>query len=264
MTKKLLNRPYHQKDSRGYPRPWLSMIMLLLLTACTDKLGREQMNLKDFFTDPKVIELVNAVEQGNVEKIKALRKQGVDVNTVGKEGMTPLMWVLGKQSKQGMRILLTLGANPNFVAPNGESVVTMAAGAEDSELLKIVMDGGGNPDIKNSRGEPVLFTAIEQRRWLNLRLLLDSGADINAVDKAGETAMLRAATLNQFEQVAYLIGRGADFTIPNIHGGSVALRVQERRLNPELPNYQWQQKVRKMLEARGVKFPVPKPWEQNK
>lgn len=74
--------------------------------------------------------------------------------------------------------------------------------------------------------------------------------------------MLRAATLNQFEQVAYLIKRGADFTIPNIHGGTVALRVQERRLNPELPNYQWQQKVRKLLEARGVKFPVPRPWEQ--
>lgn len=239
--------------------PIVIMTILLLIT-CKNEIGiRSMNNAKDFFTDPKIIELVKASEQGDIKKIYELVASKVDVNTVGKEGMTPLMWTLGKQNKEGLRALLTIGANPNFIGSQNVSVVTMAAGAEDPELLKIILENGGNPNIKNYRGEPTLFTAIEQRRWENMRLLLNYGADINAVDDRGETAILRLATLNQFEQVAYLIEKGADFTIPNINGGTVALRVQERRLNPQLPHYQWQQKVRKMLEERGVKFPVPRP-----
>jgi ankyrin repeat protein len=45
-----------------------------------------------FFDDPKVVELCYAMERGDVPAVEKLLDDGVDINTRGKSGMTPLMW----------------------------------------------------------------------------------------------------------------------------------------------------------------------------
>ncbi|WP_083235022.1 ankyrin repeat domain-containing protein [Candidatus Marithrix sp. Canyon 246] len=242
----------------------LSISALLILVACNKGVRVNKMNANDFFKESEVLELAQAVARGDLKTIRELTKAGVNVNHAGEEGMTPLMWALGTQNKQGMQALLELGANPNYIAPNGASAASLAAGAEDLEFLIILLEGGADPNIKEHLGEPALFIAIGQRRWENMRLLLDKGADIDLTNKSGETAIYRAASLNQFEQVAYLIERGANFNIMDATSGTVAFIVQKRSIDPESSNYKWQQKVRQMLEDRGVKFPVQRPWELRK
>lgn len=239
----------------------LLAVVFLLLTGCNDGYGENKMRVEDFFNDPQILLLIKAAEKTDAFKLQKIVNDGADPNTFGKEGMTPLIWMLGQQNKKGMKALLAVGANPDLAAPNNEGPMYLAAGAKDTEFLKILLEGGGNPDLKNSVGEPLLFVAIGPHRLANVKMLLDYGADINATDRTGTTPIIDAAGLNQFEIVAHLLERGADYKIANNGGATLAWRVQESRVDPSLPNYKWREKVIKILEDRGVKFPVPHPAE---
>ena len=223
------------------------------------------MNPKDFYDDAKEIRLLKAVRRGNTNEIKRLvQDHNVNVNAQGHEGMRPIFWAMGNESKEGLRTLLELGADPNVQAPGLGAPLHLAAVATDSEYLKILLEHNANPNIKNNAGDPVTAPIIRQRRWENLKLWLDHGGDINITNAANETPIRHAAVLNQYEQVAYLIERGADFRIPARSGGTVAHIIHTRRVSSKLPAYQWQQKVREMLIERGVEFPPPTPREIRK
>ncbi|MBF0466337.1 MAG: ankyrin repeat domain-containing protein [Nitrospirae bacterium] len=212
------------------------------------------MNAEDFFKEHGVLELVKAGEKGDTQKIMELVGRGVNINAVGEQGVTPLLWTLGVQKKISLKILLKHGANPDYIAPDGTSAVILASGANDPELLKILLEGGGNPNIKDKNGEPALFTAIYQVRMENIKLLLDFGADINLTNRNNETAALHAAILNKYEVVAYLISRGTDISVTTGQGVTLTSEVQDAfsHLDKTSENYKWLEKVAEMLKERGV------------
>lgn len=65
------------------------------------------------FPNPEVAALVKAGVRGQTERMEALVKQGADINYRGKDGVTPLIWVLAARSYEGGKKLLELGADPN-------------------------------------------------------------------------------------------------------------------------------------------------------
>ncbi len=237
---------------------WFAVV-LLVLTGCNDGYGVNKMSVEDFFNDPRILLLIKAAEKGDVAKLQKVVQDGADPNTFGRDEMTPLLWELGKQNKKAMKALLAVGADPNLADSEGDSPMSMVAGAKDTELMKILLEGGGDPNVKNSVGEPALSIAVGPQRLENVKMLLDFGADINATDRMGATPVLDAATLNQFEIVAYLLEQGADHKKANDTGATLAWRVQERQVDPSLPHFKWREKVIKMLEERGVTFPVRSP-----
>ncbi len=240
-----------------------SVLGLIIWIACTDTNGANRMKIKEFYTDPQVLELIEAAEKNDLGRLKQLVQEGADPNTFGKDGMTPLLWVLGHQNKKAMKALLSVGANPNLKEEGKESPISLAAGAEDTEYLKILLDNGGNPDAKNRMERPLLFVALYQRRLENIKVLLDHGANINAADNSGTTVVIDAAGLNQYETVYYLLQKGADHTLVNKGNASLAWRVQNNKVDRQFEAYQWREKVITILEERGVKFPVPQPVQAN-
>jgi uncharacterized protein len=238
---------------------------LLLMTIFLDGYqitSANNIKASQYFANPKVAALAEAANQGKIDGIRRSIKEGVNVNTVGKDGVTPLLFVLSNShNKDGMKALLNAGADPNYMAPNGGCAVILAAGAEDIEILQIMLDGGGNPNLRNKDGEPSTFTAIRQHRWNNLMLLLDRGADINAANSTGDTALHQLADLGFWEQVGKLIERGANYNATTSIGGTVAWRLYRTHYAPGAPEYNWAQKVKNMLVARGVHFPPLSPKE---
>lgn len=249
-------------DFYWHCRLW-SVFGLILLIGCTDTNGANRMKIKDFYTDPQVLELIKAAEKNNLSRVKQLVKEGADPNTFGKEGMTPLMWVLGHQNKKAMMTLLAVGADPNLKQKEKESPMSLAAGAKDTEYMKILLEGGGNPDTRNRLDEPILFVALGQRRLDNIKMLLEYGADINATDKTVTTTIINAAAFNQYEIVHYLLEKGADHKHLAKDNASLAWRVQNGKVDRQFEAYQWREKVIKILEDRGIKFPVPHPAKMN-
>lgn len=236
-------------------------IVIMIFFSYDDGYGANKMRVEDFFNDQQVVLMIKVAEKGDVHKLKKLVDEGVDPNTFGNEGMTPLMWELGQQNKIAMKALLGAGADPNLADLQGDSPMSLVAAAKDTELIKVLLEGGGNPNVRNRLGEPALFVAVGPGRLANVKILLDFGADIDATDRMGATPILKAATLNQFEIVAYLLERGSDHKKANDTGATLAWRVQDSRVDPSLPHYKWREIVIKMLEDRGVKFPVPHPAE---
>lgn len=222
------------------------------------------MNIKDFFTDPRIVALIKAAECNDMNNLKLLVNKGIDPNNFGNEGMTPLLWVLGHQNKKALKALLSVNADPNLQFSGKESPMSLASGAKDADFLKILLDGGGDPNSKNRLGKPALFVAIGQGRLDNIKLLLDYGADINATDRSGTTPVMYAAILNQYCIVHFLLEKGADHEHLADGNISLALYVQSGKVNPHVEAYKWRKKVIKMLEERGVKFPVPNPSEMPK
>jgi hypothetical protein len=67
----------------------------------------------DFFTDPQVIALCDAIAANDVARMKAIIAAGADVNACGKGNITPLLWAFVDNKPERFRLLLEAGANPN-------------------------------------------------------------------------------------------------------------------------------------------------------
>jgi uncharacterized protein len=240
----------------------VALLLMTIISGGHQITSANNMMASEYFANPKVAALAEAAKQGNIDGIQRAIREGANVNAVGKDGVTPLLFVLSNTDNiEGMKVLLKAGADPNYMAPNGGCAVILAAGAENIEILQIMLDGGGNPNLRNKDGEPATFTAIWQHRWSNLMLLLDRGADINAANSTGDTAIHQLADLGFWEQVGKLIERGANYNATTSIGGTVAWRLHRTHYAPGTPEYKWAQKIKDMLVARGVHFPPLSPKE---
>jgi len=94
--------------------------------------------------------------------------------------------------------------------------------------------------------------AIEQGHLDNFDLLLEHGANINDADLVGNTAATAAVATGRFDIVAELLNRGYDYQLRGL-----GRDVQGRFVPANSDAAREKTIVIQMLEARGVKFPVP-------
>ncbi|MDD3469228.1 MAG: hypothetical protein PHE53_04520, partial [Thermoguttaceae bacterium] len=74
---------------------------------------RMKWDANQYFADqPQTIQLCKAIEEGSVEKVDQAIADGADVNAIGLDHMTPLMWAF-PSSFEVFEHLLRKGANPN-------------------------------------------------------------------------------------------------------------------------------------------------------
>ncbi|WP_407321104.1 ankyrin repeat domain-containing protein [Dickeya ananatis] len=239
---------------------WVWMLLVGLLSAC--QAGGSNMQATDFF-DPNMANLLKVIQQGNEIEAREKLSQGLNLNVHGKEGITPLLWLVMQKDKSATQLALKLGADPNFRAGNGNSAVNMVAGAKSPEWLKMMLDAGGNPNSMDANKSPVLFSAINESRWDDIKLLVERGADLNLEDAQKRNSALYAAYINEYETVYWLIDHGAKVDTYSATGGSLAWRVHDSLsiVANNSPNYSWLLKVKQQLQQRGIKFPPLSPEE---
>ncbi len=221
-----------------------------------------------FFTDPDVVALVLAVERGKLEEIDQIVSRGIDVNTRGKEDLTPLVWAMMAKNKKAFKCLLEHGADPNVQTTKGLSPISLEAGSspislaarveDDTQWLEMVLQHGANPNLVNPTDEILsgkrtpIFNAIGSRNIANLKLLIDAGADLNHQDGNGNTPMMYAAGHNWFDTVYRLLDEGADFRIKDKYGYDLAYETIDSSVDPEHELGRWREKVIEFLENEGV------------
>jgi uncharacterized protein len=186
----------------------------------------------DYFSDPLVARLADAVAQGDAAEIDALVKQGADVNATGKLGYTLLTWAMFNSNPRGFEILLDHGADPFRPAwdrPEGHSlsekpyfVAELCVGTKRSDYLQALLKRGMDPNHPRSDGTPMLFHAVAQHQIAHAGMLLDAGADINSASQGdGYTPLMDAVSVSEFEMATFLLKRGADPTIMHKWGRNV-------------------------------------------
>lgn len=181
------------------------------------------------FEDPKLKKFVAAVANLDSQKVRELAP-GVDVNTVGQLGLTPLKFAIERVNTPGdtaeqkdariamIRLLLSLGAKPDSALPK-------ACFVNNVEIVGILLDQGANPNYKDEEGTPAFFSCPRDAEAV-LRLLAQKGADFNALDAKGEGALINAATFSQWEKMLFFLDHGVKDTA-TVNGKNAAAKVAQ-------------------------------------
>lgn len=183
----------------------------------------------DYFEDPQVIALCEAIEKNDIQEVDRLVDAGADVNAKGKGNMTPLMWAFPDNQIKRFKHLLQLGANPNVVTESdfgvsngfhaGDSVTHMAARTAFPGYFEAVMENGGDPNLLDKKEQSTLLHAVISAGVPDakdrVQILIDKGADLDALDQNG-TPPVRYAVgwFRQFDIALQLLKAGAD---PNVY-----------------------------------------------
>ena len=123
-----------------------------------------------------------ACKDGNIELVKELLNQGVEINKQDSDGLTAL-----------------------HIAKN-------------SEILKILLEAGANPNLQDYRSgfTPLLDTMVwwNEAKYTLLVLL----TNLNLKSSFGYTALMFSAIYHRLDDIKLLIDAGADLFIRNYEG----------------------------------------------
>ena len=231
-----------------------------------------------FYTSPQQLKMAHAIEDGDKKTIATMiQTHAVSPNDFGlvhkaqasdEQPISFLTYAVMVRNKAAVEALLDSGANVNFRTPDGWSAMAEAARSPDESILPLLLTKGGDVNARGTTESPITFVAYMSGHLKNMNLLLDRGADINAEDSTQQTLLMTMADLNDYSHMLELLKRGADPTIAdNEQRVSVAWTVQESagNLTPEAELKR--QQVIKVLEAKGIRFPVAAPpvyrWDAN-
>jgi ankyrin repeat protein len=132
--------------------------------------------------DEQVQTLFSAAQQGDIDKIKALLAEGIDVNKANPAGVTTLH---------------------------------VAASAGRREVCAFLIDNGADINAQAMRDLTPLHWATMTRREKIVDLLIVKGADVNAKDEKGETALDLAASSGISIIIGELLAKkGAEVSSP--------------------------------------------------
>jgi ankyrin repeat protein len=155
--------------------------------------------------------LINAIDNGEIETVKLLLRQGADANAYDlrykrEDKDTALSVAIGSLSDgikavAIMKLLLKSGANPNLSSYSRHSPLHHAvwSGRSGLQKLKVLLaDPKTNPNVETKWGTTPLTLAITNvYKEDALILMKDSRTNLNYVNKDGQTPLGVAYCLNR-------------------------------------------------------------------
>jgi ankyrin repeat protein len=159
--------------------------------------------------------VAEAAMAGDKTAVRALLKQGIDVNAAQGDGMTALHWAARRGDVELAQMLLYAGANVRATTRLGAyTPLIMAAQVGSAALIDTLLKAGADAKAATTNGTTPLMLAAASGNADAVTLLLDNGADPNAKESArGETALMFAANFNRVDTMKTLIGKGAEIGV---------------------------------------------------
>lgn len=236
-------------------RVLLLIVMLLGVNGCAAGQKVGGMTPQQAFSDPLVAELVVAATQNDFQKVDEKVQAGADVNSIGADGVTPLLWQVYLRNVRGAEKLLALGADPNYRDEKlHTSALYLAVGASRVDFLDVLLRYKGDPNLIGPNGYSLLHQAVMEFCEECVRLLVEKYyANVNVQYNDGFTPANVAVAMGRFDLVAYFLQNGLTENLQNL-----ALAVQISKTPPESPAMKHKVQVIDMLKARGVQYPDPR------
>lgn len=135
-----------------------------------------------------------AAQWDDLELANMLLLAKADVNAADVYGVTPLSLACTNGSAPMVARLLRSGANANSALPSGETPLMTAARTGRPKAVSSLLEAGANVEAKESvRGQTALMWAAAERNADVVDLLIEHGANVSARAKSGYTPILFAA-----------------------------------------------------------------------
>jgi ankyrin repeat protein len=147
-----------------------------------------------------------------LEKLIALKRQGIDLNLKDNQGRSPLSWAAGNGCTGALKRLLHSNRVDRATVDNtGRNAISWACGAGHVQTLDYLLRKKcpGINDRDESGWSPLAW-AIQQPSPATTAVLLEHGADVDGRDHGGRTALSWAAGYGHILVVRELLMRGAD------------------------------------------------------
>jgi ankyrin repeat protein len=157
------------------------------------------------------VRLADLAREGNLEEVRALLSQQVDVNAAQGDGMTALHWAAYRDDLEMARLLLEVKANPEAeTRVDKVTPLILAARNGSGAMIEALLKAGADPSKAASTGATPLMSAATSGDVGAVKALLDGGADLNAREKTnGQTALMFAAWEDRADVIRLLVSRGA-------------------------------------------------------
>ncbi len=169
-----------------------------------------------------VAPVADAAMKQDRQTVRALLKQGGDVNAAQGDGMTALHWAAMQGDAELAATLLYAGANTRATTRlGGYTPLHLASRRGNAAVVKTLVENGADVSISTATGATALMLAAASGQVDAVTALVDAGADPNAKEKAyGQTALMFAAAADRADVVRLLVARTAD---PNVASSFVDL-----------------------------------------
>jgi ankyrin repeat protein len=247
----------------SYVHSMILIILIYCLVSCapTSSTGKTP---EFYYKDSKIIKLCKAISRNDEQAVDELLQQGVDINAIGKEGMTPLWWAFSLNSKKRFEMVLKKGGNPNIRTKMqyGKSVMNLAVRHKDVDYLKLALKYGGNPNYQDTEYCTLLYDAIPYHSLEKVKLLYEAGADINHQDYMGNGLFMHAIGHLYYDIAFFLLEHGYDYTAP-LQQYTIAeiIAGEYQQRDPNYYLYPYLLKIIDFLESKGVKIDLETPFK---
>ncbi|XP_036191312.1 kinase D-interacting substrate of 220 kDa isoform X8 [Myotis myotis] len=155
--------------------------------------------------------LMIAAEQGSLEIVKELIKNGANCNLEDLDNWTALI----SASKEGhlhvVEELLKCGGNLEHRDMGGWTALMWACYKGRTDVVELLLSHGANPNVTGLQYSvyPIIWAAGRGHADI-VQLLLQNGAKVNCSDKYGTTPLVWAARKGHLDCVKHLLAMGAD------------------------------------------------------
>ncbi|ELK29148.1 Kinase D-interacting substrate of 220 kDa [Myotis davidii] len=154
--------------------------------------------------------LMIAAEQGSLEIVKELIKNGANCNLEDLDNWTALI----SASKEGhlhvVEELLKCGANLEHRDMGGWTALMWACYKGRTDVVELLLSHGANPNVTGLYSVYPIIWAAGRGHADIVQLLLQNGAKVNCSDKYGTTPLVWAARKGHLDCVKHLLAMGAD------------------------------------------------------
>ena len=198
-------------------------------------------------------EIVLASEAGELDKVKALLKEGASPNAMGpNSGAIHVSAFNGFKSV--VETLIKAGADLNVADKQQFYPLHLAASKGHSAICKVLVQAGAKMDVKTADGGTALHVAAASGFDKVVSVLISLGADIKALDVNNATPLHSAALQGEHKCVKLLLDAGANLNAEDNFQENALFKALFKLKQSEISGW----KTEGTNSGRNVKYTVEK------
>lgn len=172
-----------------------------------------------------------AVEEGDLQSIRALLNNGIDINTPLEDYDTFLMLAVSSQNLETVKALVEAGADVNAMSHHGDTALILAALPERAAIFRYLTPLTSDEVRQYSLEQALIMSASDGEFPEVIDLVLEARGDINAYDEESDyaTALMVSVLLRRVLFTQALIAKGADINISNFRGRTALMMAARSR-----------------------------------
>jgi ankyrin repeat protein len=162
--------------------------------------------------------LPEAAAHGNEVVVKLLLEKGVELESKGRGGRTPLSFAAEEGHEAVVKLLLDKGAQLESMDGDRRTPLSWAADNGQEVVVRLLLEKGAQLESKDIYGRTPLSFVAEEGHEAVVKLLLEKGAELESSDGGGRTPLSAAARNGHEMVVKLLLEKGAQLEPKDEYG----------------------------------------------